>query len=304
MDMEKAKNFFLQYMEIVKNSSDHTIRAYKIDIELFLLFMKKQENILKLESISKWHIRKFLSSLNLCKKANRTIMRRISSIRSFFKYCLKEKIIKISPMDEIESPKREKKLPKALSYNEIEMLFQQPDSTTFLGFRDRTIMELFYSSGLRLSELVKLDRSHYDEEQLLLTVHGKGKKMRVIPITETAAIWLNNYLHHKERKIKNKDHMAQKDTKAIFLNKWGDRITVRSIDRHFKKYLKKSGLSENITPHTIRHTIATHWLEKGMDLKTIQMLLGHGYLGTTTIYTHVSTKLKREVYEKCHPRAK
>ena len=304
MDMEKAKKDFLQHMEIVKNSSDHTLRAYKIDIELFLNFIKKEEKLQNLEAISKWHIRKFLSDLNLDKRANRTIMRRISSLRSFFKYCLREKMINTSPMDDIESPKRERKLPKALSYGEVEILFQQPDTTTYLGFRDRAIMELFYSSGLRLSELVILDRSHYDQSSLLITVHGKGKKMRVLPITETAAMWLNNYLYHKERKTKTKEHKAQKDDKAIFLNKWGERISVRSIDRHFKRYLKKSGLAENITPHTIRHTIATHWLEKGMDLKTIQMLLGHSYLGTTTIYTHVSTKLKREVYQKCHPRAK
>jgi len=304
MDIEKAKKDFLQHMEIVKNSSDHTLRAYKIDIELFLTFMKKEEKIQNIQAISKWHIRKFLSSLNLDKRANRTIMRRISSLRSFFKYCLREKIISSSPMDEIESPKREKKLPKALSYKEVEILFQQPDTTTYLGFRDRVIMELFYSSGLRLSELVMLDRSHFDANARQITVHGKGKKMRILPITETADTWLTSYLNHKERKEETKEHKAQKDNKAIFLNKWGERITVRSIDRHFKRYLKKSGLAENITPHTIRHTIATHWLEKGMDLKTIQMLLGHSYLGTTTIYTHVSTKLKREVYEKCHPRAK
>ena len=303
MDMERAKKEFLQHMEVVKNSSDHTLRAYKIDLDLFLNFIKKEEKLQKLEAISKWHIRKFLSSLNLGKRANRTIMRRISSLRSFFKYCLREKMISTSPMDEIESPKREKRLPKALSYSEVEILFQQPDTTTYLGFRDRAIMELFYSSGLRLSELVILDRAHYDSSSLLITVHGKGKKMRVLPITETAAMWLNNYLNHQERKAETKEHKAQKDSKAIFLNKWGERITVRSIDRHFKRYLKKSGLAENITPHTIRHTIATHWLEKGMDLKTIQMLLGHSYLGTTTIYTHVSTRLKRDVYKKCHPRA-
>ncbi len=157
-------------------------------------------------------------------------------------------------------------------------------------------MELFYSSGLRLSELAGLNRRDFDRVNEILTIFGKGKKQRQTPITKTAADLLVQYLSHPER--------DEKDVQAIFLNKWGKRISARSIDRNFAAYLKASGLSEKITPHTIRHTIATHWLENGMDLKTIQMLLGHTSLATTTIYTHVSPKLKREVYDRTHPRAK
>jgi integrase/recombinase XerC len=156
-------------------------------------------------------------------------------------------------------------------------------------------MELFYSSGLRLSELVALDRKKFDPKNLLLSVYGKGKKVRQTPITASAAKWIVDYLQHPERK--------EKEPQAIFLNKWGSRLSARSVDRNFAAYLKASGLSDRITPHTIRHTIATHWLEQGMDLKTIQLLLGHSSLATTTIYTHVSPKLKREVYNKTHPRA-
>ena len=156
-------------------------------------------------------------------------------------------------------------------------------------------MELFYSSGLRLSELIGLNRRDFDAKNLVLNVFGKGKKQRQAPITETAADWIVRYLNHPERE--------EKDPQAIFLNKWGTRLTPRSVDRNFAGYLKASGLSDRVTPHTIRHTIATHWLENGMDLKTIQMLLGHTSLATTTIYTHVSPKLKRAVYDKTHPRA-
>ena len=171
----------------------------------------------------------------------------------------------------------------------------QPDIANYLGLRDRAMMELFYSSGLRLSEMTGLSKGDFDEKNLILNIFGKGKKQRQTPITKTAAEWLLRYLNAPEREAK--------DPKALFLNHRGKRLTPRSVDRNFVHYLKASGLSRRITPHTIRHTIATHWLENGMDLKTIQMLLGHNSLATTTIYTHVSTKLKREVYDKTHPRA-
>jgi integrase/recombinase XerC len=148
-----------------------------------------------------------------------------------------------------------------------------------------------------------LDREDLDGGSLRLRLKGKGKKQRNVPITRTAMQWMIDYLEHPERHLDGKAHKSQADAKAVFLNKWGKRITARSIDRLFKQYLKKSGLSGKITPHTIRHTIATHWLEKGMDLKTIQVLLGHSSLATTTIYTQVSSRLKREVYDKAHPLA-
>ena len=303
MEGKKAKNAFLQYLQVVKNVSEHTLRAYNIDIRDFLIFLENQK-ISQVKDVDKWLIRSYLSVLHQAKRKNRTMMRKISSLRSFFAYLRKEKILSHNPMEDIATPKREKKLPVALTYEQVDLLFQQPDTTTYLGFRDRCIMELFYSSGLRLSELVMLNRKDYDVDACVIYVQGKGRKMRILPITHTAATWLNNYLQHTEREMDTKDHKKEKDKQAIFLNKKGTRITVRSIDRHFKRYLKKSGLAETITPHTIRHTIATHWLEKGMDLKTIQMLLGHGCLATTTIYTHVSTKLKKQVYDQCHPRAK
>jgi integrase/recombinase XerC len=211
---------------------------------------------------------------------------------------MREKITDENPLEEIDSPKKEKRLPVWITYPQIEILFAQPDTSNYLGFRDRAIMELFYSSGLRLSELAYLNRADCDLKNQIINIFGKGKKQRQMPITKTAADWLKNYLNHPERPL------IEKDPKAVFLNKWGTRLTPRSIDRNFAAYLKASGLSERITPHTIRHSIATHWLENGMDLKTIQMLLGHTMLSTTTVYTHVSSKLKREVYDKAHPRAK
>ncbi len=288
MDYDKAAQQFLTHLRLAKGVSEHTIRGYQHDLSSFFKFLEG-------EIPTKRGVRRFLAYQHAQGAATRTILRKVSTLRSFFKHAIREKWTDLNPLEEIDSPKKEKRLPVSITYKQVELLLSQPDISNYLGFRDRVIMELFYSSGLRLSELSGLNRGDFDSKGLVLNIFGKGKKQRHVPITQTAADWLTRYLSHPER--------DEKDPKAIFLNKWGTRLGVRSIDRNFAAYLKKSGLSERITPHTIRHTIATHWLENGMDLKTIQTLLGHTSLTTTTIYTHVSTRLKREVYDKTHPRA-
>lgn len=289
MELFKAVDAFLHYMNVAKQVSSHTLRGYRIDLTKFLTFVGE-------ELITKRVIRRFLAHMHEEKASSRTILRRLSALRSFYKHAIREKWVTENPLDEIDSPKKEKRLPVSITYAQVEHLFEQPELEDYLGFRDRVIMELFYSSGLRLSEVALLNKKDFDRRGLVLNIFGKGKKQRQAPITQTAADWLIRYLDHPER--------DEKDPQAIFLNKYGKRLSCRSIDRNFAAYLKRSGLSERITPHTIRHTIATHWLENGMDLKTIQLLLGHTSLATTTIYTHVSPKLKREVYDKTHPRAK
>lgn len=292
MDFSEATDRFLTHLRLSKGVSEHTLRGYSIDFRSFAAFSQ----VRSLSDISKRLVRRYLADLYEKKVSNRTVLRRLSALRSFYRFAMREKIVSENPLEEVESPKKEKRLPSFLTYDQVEILFAQPDTSNYLGFRDRAIMELFYSSGLRLSELVGLDRKRFDSKNLLLTIHGKGKKIRQTPITASAAQWILDYLNHPERE--------EKESQAIFLNRWGSRLSARSVDRSFAAYLRRSGLSDRITPHTIRHTIATHWLEKGMDLKTIQLLLGHASLSTTTIYTHVSPKLKREVYEKTHPRAK
>ena len=296
MEFSEAAQKFINHLQIARGMSVHTLRAYTSDLHAFSHFVQK-EGVLELQAVSKKHIRRFLSHLYEKKMSAKSVQRFLSALRSLYKYATKEKITSENPMEGIESPKKEKKLPVSINYDQVLHLFAQADVSTYSGYRDRVIMELFYSSGLRLSELTGLNRADFDAANQILTIFGKGKKQRQAPITDTAAALLSAYLNHAERK------RIEKDTKAIFLNKRGTRLTPRSVDRNFAAYLRKSGLSEKITPHTIRHTIATHWLEKGMDLKTIQLLLGHNSLATTTIYTHVSSKLKREVYDKAHPRA-
>ncbi len=288
MDLFKAVDQFLAYLERTKGASPHTLRGYRIDLTSFLSFVGK-------EAVTKWAIRRYLARLHEEKRSARTVLRRLSALRSFYRHAIREKWVSENPVEDIDGPKKEKRLPISIAYEQVQHLFNQPDTTSYAGFRDRAIMELFYSSGLRLSEVAGLNRRDFDAKNLVLNIFGKGKKQRQAPITATAAEWLTRYLAHPERE--------EEDPQAIFLNQRGGRLTARSIDRNFAAYLKASGLSERVTPHTIRHTIATHWLEKGMDLKTIQMLLGHTSLATTTIYTHVSPKLKRQVYDKTHPRA-
>ncbi|MGB7978713.1 MAG: tyrosine recombinase XerC [Chlamydiales bacterium] len=288
MDFFKNIDQFLLHLKLAKGVSPHTLRGYKIDLSAFFTFAGGEE-------ISKKVIRRYLAHLYQKKAASKTVLRKISSLRSFYRHAIREKWVAANPLEEIDTPKKERRLPVSITYPQIQHLFNQPDLSSYLGFRDRVIMELFYSSALRLSELAGLNRRDLDADQCIVNIFGKGKKQRQIPITETAAGWLRRYLNHPER--------DEKEDQAIFLNKYGRRLSPRSIDRNFAAYLKASGLSERITPHTIRHTIATHWLENGMDLKTIQMLLGHTSLSTTTIYTHVSPKLKRAVYDKTHPRA-
>jgi integrase/recombinase XerC len=296
MELRKHVYEFLQHLEAVRNASVHTLRNYRLDLKAFESFARDQ-------AVDRKLIRSYLAHLQMKGISKRTVLRHLSSLRSMFKYLLKEKKIKENPAADIGSPKLDKPIPKALSYAEVEELFGQPNTEQLLGLRDRSIMELFYSSGLRISELASINRGDVDFHSRSLRVRGKGKKERIVPMTQNVAEWIQRYLDDSRRYEEGKPHF-QKDPDAIFLNKWGKRLTTRSIDRLFKTYLQKSGLAGHITPHTIRHTIATHWLENGMDLKTIQVLLGHASMGTTTIYTRVSTKLKREVYERSHPRAK
>lgn len=321
---------FLKHLKVSKNASEHTIRNYTIDLNSLKNYLQKEwcpnhrpeelpdkvhydrpyedrwtgkDALLPLENIDRKHIRGFLAHLHDNKSSKKTIVRRLSSLRTFSRWALSKGLIQINPIEDLESPKIEKKIPYSLTYDQIQKLFDQPDIDTYLGFRDRTIMELFYSSGLRVSELVSLNRSDFDEKGLLLKVQGKGKKERLVPITKTAAEWVSSYLNHIERHKEMEGHQAESDPDAIFLNKLGSRLTTRSVDRKFDKYLTASGLAGKVTPHTIRHTIATHWLENGMDLKTIQSILGHTSVSTTTIYTQVNTKLKKKVYDESHPRA-
>jgi len=284
----------------VRALSKHTCRAYSIDLEHFYALCPKAA----LSELSALDIKQFLLKLAQEQKSRRTAQRKLSALRSFFCFALKNKWVSKNPLDVIDSPKVEKKIPIALTHEQIKRLLESPTDKKYLGLRDRALLELLYSSALRMSEAIGLNREDVDIQEGMLLIRGKGKKERLVPITPTALKWLGKYLQHPSRMAGEKGIKPEADKEAVFLNKSGSRLSERSLDRLFKAYIRKASLPSSVTPHVVRHTIATHWLEAGMDLKTIQVLLGHSNVATTTIYTHVSSKLKKEAYDKAHPRAK
>ncbi|EPP35952.1 Tyrosine recombinase XerD [Chlamydia avium] len=303
---------FLNYLKTIKAASPHTLRNYCADLNDFKKFLECHEKLesspaldlslkettqqkLPFSLFTKDILRLYILQLIEKKKAKRTIKRHLSTLKSFSCYCIKNNILNEDPTEGLSGPRLPKELPSPITYEQIEILMATPDLSKYTGFRDRCLLELFYSSGLRISEIVAINHEDIDFSSNLIRIQGKGKKERLIPMTPHASQWLQQYLHHPQRT------QVEKDSRAIFLNRFGKRLTTRSIDRKFRKYLLLSGLSGTITPHTIRHTIATHWLENGMDLKTIQTLLGHSSLETTTIYTRVSMKLKKQTYDQAHP---
>lgn len=299
VDLECGVKKYLEHLEFIRQASGHTLRNYSIDLGRFLEFAVQKK--LNLQIIDRKTIREYLSELHLSGLKKKSVQRKISALRSFFRYLVKFQKLASDPMELIESMKQAETVPKALTKEEIEIFFAQPDIDTYLGLRDRVILELFYSSGLRVAELASLDKSSFDFSSRLVKVLGKGDKTRIVPMTENCVKWLMAYLGHLERNLKNEIHEAEQDHEAVFLNKFGKRLTTRSIDRIFRQYFLSSGLSSKVTPHVLRHSIATHWLENGMNLKMIQEILGHESLATTQIYTKVSKGYKQEGYAKAHP---
>ena len=280
---------FLEFMKGVKRVSPHTLRAYESDLRSFHDFVLQKP----IESISKYEIRSFLMALHKENISKKTVARKAASLRSFFRYLVLHENLERNPMDLIDPIKQEACIPRAVTKEEIEILLNCVDPSSFSGLRDRCILELFYCSGLRLSEVVALNWDDISLEERLVLVRGKGNKSRIVPFTHTVKKWLHLYREHPQNGLG--------EPGVVFLNKFQKRITCRSVDRMCKSVVKKAGLSPLITPHVLRHSIATHWLDRGMDLKSIQEILGHESLGTTQIYTKVSKTKKEEVYNKSHP---
>jgi len=281
----------MRYLEIEKNYSAHTILNYRLDLEDF----KKFTGDIDLEKIDYLFLRKYLAVLKEKNLGNRTIGRHLSSLRSFFRFLTRENYLKINPILMLSSPKLDKHLPSVMTETEVAKLIESAfakDDKDERGLRDRAILETFYSSGLRISELTALSLSDIDFISGIIKVMGKGKKERVVPIGDTALMAIRKYLDKRK-----------KQGEVIFLNKNGSRITTRGVWDIVKKYLKSAGINQGISPHTFRHSFATHLLNRGADLRTVQELLGHASLSTTQIYTHLTTERLKSVYDKAHPRA-
>ncbi|MCT6889580.1 MAG: site-specific tyrosine recombinase XerD [Lactobacillus sp.] len=288
---------YLRYSQVERGLSNNTITAYRQDLTSFISFLQK-------ENLTSWptqavDIDAFLAEQRDQKKATSSISRLITSLRKFYQWLVRQNIQKLNPMLEIDSPKKRRTLPVALTVNEVNNLLEQPDTKKKLGLRDRALLETLYATGIRVSELINLKFTDLHEELKLVKVFGKGSKERLIPISEVALSWIDSY------KEKVRDPLILKigkNTDFIFLNSRGSSLTRQAVWQIIKHYCKMAGIQKNVTPHTLRHTFATHLLENGADLRVVQEILGHSDISTTQIYTNLSQKHILQVYEKTHPR--
>ena len=303
--MENLIADFQIYLEVQRNVSKHTLKAYIADIEEFNSFLresditKKNDAIINVEPET---IRTYLSHLYQKKVKKVTVNRKIYSLRSFYKYLLRAGKIKNNPAEMVQAPKIERYMPTFLSVDETFQLLADQGDNSVSGLRDSAMLELFYSSGLRLSELAALNVTDLDFRQALVKLRGKGKKERIVPVGKQALQAIDEYIKKTTEVRKKSDENLFKN--PLFLNVRGKRITARSIARIVDSTAVKSGIGRKISPHALRHTFATHLLNAGADLRSIQELLGHESLSTTQKYTAVNINRMMEVYDKAHPRAK
>ena len=293
------ETFVKEFMEKLKHErsfSKHTLRAYHTDLTQFDSFLK-DDKCKNLKRVNHLLLRKYLAILRSRNYSRTTIVRKLASLRSFFKFLNQEAVLESNPFEILRTPKQTKKLPHFLSINDIDTLLKTPDESEVSGLRDRAILETLYSTGIRVSELVGLNEEDVDFYGEMVKVQGKGKKERLVPIGSYAIKAINEYINSKKKK------KGLGKNVPLFLNKYGDRLSSRSVARSLDKYLKLTGINLTTSPHTFRHSFATHMLDKGANLRAVQELLGHSNLSTTQIYTHVTTERLKQVYDKTHPRA-
>ncbi len=294
--MDPQLKQFLNYLEGGRGASPHTIRNYGIDLREFLGFLHKRS----LAEVDPLVVRSFLAHLKSRGHSKATLSRKLAALRSFFKFLARENHLHSNPVLGIATPKREKKLPQFLDEQEVTHLLEAPSGETWEAKRDRSILETLYSSGVRVSELVGLNRGDVDLLSGLVKVRGKGKKERIVPVGEKALAAVRGYMESLPSSLAKKNDGPEG---SLFLNRSGSRLTDRSIRRLIVKYARRVSLKSGISPHTLRHTFATHLLDHGADLRSVQELLGHANLSTTQIYTHVTTRRLQEAYQQAHPRA-
>jgi integrase/recombinase XerC len=293
--MQKHIFAFLSYLKSERNVSPHTERSYLSDLEQFFEFLGTKD----VTEVDHQALRQFMARLMKDDIKKSSIARKLSAIRSFFKYLNREGILTGNPARLVSTPRREKRLPAVLTADDAQRLMEVPAATESgdpdIILRDRAVLETLYSTGIRASELTGMNRDDIDRNDRLIRIRGKGRKERVVPIGHTALAALETYLNGTSKVT---DHAA------VFTGPTGKRLTVRTVQRILENYRKKLGLSQKASPHTLRHSFATHLLESGADLRAIQELLGHASLSTTQRYTHLNLDSLMETYDKAHPRAR
>ncbi len=306
--MQEYIDKFLDHLKYEKNMSEHTLRNYRIDLGQFYDYLAPLDPAgirrpVPIRSINHITIRDFMATLYGQKKKKTSIARKLATLRSFFKFLCREQVLDLNPAQLVSSPRLEKKLPKHLTIESVIRFIETPELDTPLGKRDRAILELLYGTGMRVSELVKLNLNDIDFNHQSVRVKGKGRKERIVPFGKKALESLQLYLGSRGELLAEAVE-EDRDPLALFLNYQGTRITTRSVGRLINKYAKLCAeLNQDVSPHSLRHSFATHLLNAGADLRAIQELLGHARLSTTQQYTHVSTERLIEVYDKAHPKA-
>ena len=299
LSKEYLNNFRL-YLEIERNFSIHTIRAYSSDILSFIVYLDE----FKLENFYYHKIKEYLNFISRFNYSKTTITRKISAIRMFYKYLYRENIVKNNPLKGVMAPKYQKKLPVFLTEEEINKILNTIPIDTVQGFRNRTIFELLYSTGIRVSELTSLNFGNLNLEENEIKVLGKGNKERIVLFSNTAKGFLKTYIEIARKMLyENGSKEIINQDSPLFVNNTGYRLQAQSVRKILKNIIKQIELPKNVTPHKFRHSFATKMLEKGADLRVVQELLGHASISNTQIYTHVSSKHLKDVYNKTHPRA-
>lgn len=297
---------FLIYLKVEKNASPRTVESYQRDLfnglDFFSSVLKKEDSAVKPQEIDHQAFRHYLAHLRGQGLARTTVARRLAAWRSFFRYLLREKVIEENYLSRVLSPKLEKRLPRFLYEGEAAVLVEAPDLKHPLGVRDRALLEILYAGGLRINELVMLDLWDLDLSAGYVRVMGKRARERLVPLGSQAVKALRGYLAGARPRILA-NASEKKINNAVFLNRWGERLSARGIRKILNKYAEKADLDRKISPHTLRHSFATHLLNAGADLRSVQELLGHTRLSSTQVYTHVTGERLKQVYRKAHPRA-
>lgn len=291
---------YLHYLKIERGLSENTIQSYKRDLSQYFSFLDEKE-ISSWEQVDRYLVLDFLEFLRNEGKSSATIIRMVSSLRKFHQFLRQERMTDNDPMQHIDTPKKTQRLPKTLSIKEVEKIIESPDTNDALGIRDRAILEVMYATGLRVTELITLKLDDLHLSLGLLQTVGKGDKERIIPLGDVAIKWVNLYLEKSRPELLAKNKKDK--TNILFLNYKGEGFTRQGIWKNLKVYVIQAGIEKEVTPHTLRHSFATHLLENGADLRVVQELLGHADISTTQIYTHISKKRMADVYKTYFPRA-
>jgi integrase/recombinase XerD len=289
---------FLDYLSLEQNLAVNTIDSYRNDLRRYLEFLKTKKNYADPKQVTQKDISAFIQLLNALGLSPKSISRNLSAIRSFHKYLMKEDLLENDPAENVDLPKLPKILPAVLDIAEVIRILEQPDTLEHLGVRDRAMLELIYACGLRISELLSIKQIEFHSEAGFLRVFGKGSKERIVPVGDVASNWVVYY----QEKVRPHLLGKEKSADVLFLNARGKKMSRMGFWKMLRKYTTMAGIKKEVTPHTFRHSFATHLLEGGADLRVVQELLGHSDISTTQIYTHIDREYLKEVHRTFHPR--